>query len=467
MIVGIIPYVQSLIDSLSKAIDTVMVKSKEWEDAWNRLHPKGDGILDTIKKTGMAWIEATGELNKYGASWNAAMRGTDTFSSRFDAAAGSLLSLTGQAQKFLSSSLDIDKTWKSTSDEMADLVATAGKATTTVFPKDPDKGAIAAQMREIDGEIAVLHQGLERKKVIFDAEAKQFAFTQNQKFASLQAATSQEYQAELALLEKEKAIGDLSVVQAEKVNNKIKELKAKHETDMVKLDEQSIAAQMAMWHQYTGAIESAFNSQLRGMLSGTVTWAQAFKNILGELLIKFIGMMDAMLVKAIDVELAKTTAAVSGAAARTTAETAAASTSILAQIGNAFAVITADAAKAFAGVFAFLAPEMGPAAAGPAGEAGATVLSAAAAIPSAAIGGFVLKGGLASVHANEAIVPARMAQPFAPGMGGGGDMHVHVNLAAWDGASVHSWLSGGGASVLAKAVSSAMDRNIGLRPRFA
>ncbi len=265
MIVGIIPYVQSLIDSLSKAIDTVMVKSKEWEDAWNRLHPKGDGILDTIKKTGMAWIEATGELNKYGASWNAAMRGTDTFSSRFDAAAGSLLSLTGQAQKFLSSSLDIDKTWKSTSDEMADLVATAGKATTTVFPKDPDKGAIAAQMREIDGEIAVLHQGLERKKVIFDAEAKQFAFTQNQKFASLQAATSQEYQAELALLEKEKAIGDLSVVQAEKVNNKIKELKAKHETDMVKLDEQSIAAQMAMWHQYTGAIESAFNSQLRGL----------------------------------------------------------------------------------------------------------------------------------------------------------------------------------------------------------
>jgi hypothetical protein len=46
--------------------------------------------------------------------------------------------------------------------------------------------------------------------------------------------------------------------------------------------------------------------------------------------------------------------------------------------------------------------------------------------------------GIALVHANEAIVPANIAQPFAPGggAGSGGDVHVHFNITAMDGASV-------------------------------
>ncbi len=50
--------------------------------------------------------------------------------------------------------------------------------------------------------------------------------------------------------------------------------------------------QQQMWNSALGSIESAFNSQLRGLLAGTTTWSQAFKKILGDLIIKFIEMCE-------------------------------------------------------------------------------------------------------------------------------------------------------------------------------
>ena len=85
-------------------------------------------------------------------------------------------------------------------------------------------------------------------------------------------------------------------------------MKQKHDTDMIKLDEQAIAQQQQMWNTALGTIETAFNSQLRGLLAGTTSWSQAFKNILGDIIIKFIEMCEQMVVKWLAAELAQTTA---------------------------------------------------------------------------------------------------------------------------------------------------------------
>jgi hypothetical protein len=320
----------------------------------------------------------------------------------------------------------------------------------------------AAQVREITGEIKVLQQGLAEKKIILAAEANQFKITQDQKFALLEAETQKEYEAELALLGQEAAIGNLSVLQRQGVVNKMAALEAKHRTDMVRLDAQAIAQQQQMWTTSLTTIETAFNSQLRGLLAGTTSWSQAFKNILGDIVIKFIEMCESMVVKWLAAELAQTTATTSGAAARAAAEQTAASSGILANAANALQAIMTDAAQAFAGVFAFLAPAMGPAAAGPAAAAQATVASAAIFDVGT---DYVVRGGLALIHQGETIVPARGSGPYTGGSAGP-QIHapVSISVSALDSQSVARFFNDNSKHML-RAINDAVKRgaHIGLR----
>ena len=233
--------------------------------------------------------------------------------------------------------------------------------------------AAEAQSRSIDAQMRALHQGSAETKIVLDAEVKQFQLTQDQKFALLRAETEREYNEELKLL------GQKALLQAEtgkstqQTLDRVALLTQKHHTDMLRLDEQSIAAQQALWNGYLSSVTGAFNSQLRGLLEGTTSWHKAMKKILEDLTIKFIEMAEQDVKKWLAGELAKTTATTSGAAARASAEQTAASSGLLVNIATAAKTILADAAQTFAGVFAFLAPAMGPAAAGPAVAAEATV----------------------------------------------------------------------------------------------
>ncbi len=102
-------------------------------------------------------------------------------------------------------------------------------------------------------------------------------------------------------------------------------LEAKHRTDMLRLDEQSIAAQQALWTGYLSSATGAFNSQLRGLLEGTTNWQTAMKKTFEDLTIKFIEMAEEMVVKWAAAQIAQTSAAQTGAAARAAAEQGAAS----------------------------------------------------------------------------------------------------------------------------------------------
>ena len=50
----------------------------------------------------------------------------------------------------------------------------------------------------------------------------------------------------------------------------------------------SLQEQEREYQSFATSVEQAFNSQLRGLLSGTETWRTAFRNVLEDLLIKFI-----------------------------------------------------------------------------------------------------------------------------------------------------------------------------------
>jgi hypothetical protein len=311
--------------------------------------------------------------------------------------------------------------------------------------------------------VKVLRQALAEQKILLDAEANQFQITQNQKFALLEAETQKEYEAEMALLQQRANIGTLTIAQRQAVLDRIAELEAKHRTDMLRLDEQAIAQQQQMWSSALGSIETAFNSQLRGLLAGTTTWSQAFKKILGDLVIQFIETCETMVVKWTAAQLAQTTAATTGAAARAAAEQSASSAGMLGMVANAVKAIMTDAGQAFAGVFAFLAPTMGPAAAGPAAAAQASV--SAAAIFDVGTD-YVVRGGLALIHPGETIIPAAKGNGPFTGAGVGATVHapVSINVSALDSQSVARFFSDNSHHMM-RAINDAVKRgaHLGLR----
>lgn len=321
----------------------------------------------------------------------------------------------------------------------------------------------AAQVRGIGGEVQALQQDLAKKKILLDAEVSQFQITQNQKYAILEDETQKEFAAQLVLLQNGLMIGNLTVQQRQGISNRILALEAKHNTEMLRLDEQSIAAQQALWNNYLSTVTGAFNSQLRGLLEGTTTWHKATIKMLEDLTIKFIEMVEQMVVKWLAAELAQTTATTTGAAARAAAEQTASSAGILSNAASAVQAIMTDAAQAFAGVFAFLAPVMGPAAAGPAAAAQASV-SAAAIFDTGT--DYVVRGGLALIHPGETIIPA--ARGAGPYTGAARNPQIHapvsINVSALDSQSVARFFNDNSKHMM-RAINAAVKRgaHLGLR----
>ena len=304
---------------------------------------------------------------------------------------------------------------------------------------------VAAAEKAIDGQITVLRRGLKEKIQILDEEAATFAITQDKKFALTEMETAKEYAAEAALLQKKLALTAGMPEKQQEVLNQMSAAYAKYTADMAALDRKSIAEQQKEWMAFLSTIESSFNSQLRGLLAGTTTWSQAFKRMLGDMIIKWIEGCETMVVRWVAAQLAITTASVTGAGARKAADAVAATAGVATQEAGAFAVIMADAAKTFAGIFGFLAPVMGPAAAGPAAAGQATVAATAASIGSFAVGtSYVPQTGMALVHQGEAIIPAE-ANPNNAGSGGGsttnnafGGQQVSLSINAMDPSSFAS-----------------------------
>ena len=143
--------------------------------------------------------------------------------------------------------------------------------------------------------------------------------------------------------------------------------------------------------------------------------------------IKFIEFTETTVAHYLIGEAMKTAATTTGVAARTGAEEAGAAASMGAQGAAMVRSILSSAAEAFAGVFGFLAPMMGPFAAGPAAAAQATVAGVAGSVASADIGMWQVPADMLTlVHHNELIMPAAEAGAFRSMLGGAAEQAAQL-----------------------------------------
>ena len=201
------------------------------------------------------------------------------------------------------------------------------------------------------------------------------------------------------------------------------------------------------------------------MILGTTTLQKAVANIAQSILAEFVNLGVKMATNWLASELAMTTATEAGAAARTAADGEGMAAGLAVKAANAVKSIMTDSAQAFSGIFAFLAPVMGPAAAGPAAAGEATVMAAASGIASAAGGWMVPSDQLAMVHQNEMILPANISQGLQnmiSANGGAGSGAVVVNVSAIDSQDVKRFFQSNG-SLLVNAVNKAMRNGSMLR----
>jgi hypothetical protein len=231
------------------------------------------------------------------------------------------------------------------------------------------------------------------------------------------------------------------------------------------LDSRAVQTSQRTWQSLMQPIQRAFDTSITGMILGTTTLQKAVANIAQSILAEFVNLGVKMVTNWIASELAMSTATEAGAAARTAASGEGLAAGLAIKAANAIKSIATDSAQAFSGIFAFLAPIMGPAAAGPAAAGEATVMAAASGIASAAGGWMVPSDQLAMVHQNEMILPANISQGLQnmiSANGGAGAGAVVVNVSAIDSQDVKRFFQSNG-SLLVSAVNKAMRNGSMLR----
>ena len=239
----------------------------------------------------------------------------------------------------------------------------------------------------------------------------------------------------------------------------------KFQSDKEKLDLQAAQTSQRTWQSLMQPIQRAFDTSITGMILGTTTLQKAVANIAQSILAEFVNLGVKMVTNWLASELAMTTATEVGAAARTAADGEGMAAGLAIKAANAVKSIITDSAQAFSGIFAFLAPIMGPAAAGPAAAGEASVMAAASGIASAAGGWVVPSDQLAMVHQNEMILPANISQGLQnmiSANGGAGAGAVVVNVSAIDSQDVKRFFQSNG-SLLVNAVNKAMRNGSMLR----
>jgi hypothetical protein len=215
------------------------------------------------------------------------------------------------------------------------------------------------------------------------------------------------------------------------------------------------SAVQAQWKMSLDPIGSMFAKTFDSLLLGTQTFGEAFTRLGDQMLSRFLGWCVEMAERWAVKELSQTLASTAGATTRTATEAAAQATGLAASAATATADIGNSGARAAAGAYAATAsvPIVGPALApAAAATALAAVLEFGSALYSAegGWGSVPVDGALTALHANEMVLPSRIASPLrdmldsgASGLGGAGsgaaaagatagDTHHHWNISAVD-----------------------------------
>ena len=318
---------------------------------------------------------------------------------------------------------------KAAADDMRASVAQVGAAFASL-----GRDQLAATMASFSGDIALARQELAEKLRLIGEEAKAYEIGESEKRAATLAALQADLPAERNALDGELQLDGLRLARKQQITNRMLELDQRYHASLANLDQQAVAEQAQRWEGLFSTIEGAFNSQLRGLLSGTTSWSQSRQEHPRRSPSSSSSRRwEKMTLQWVAGELATDECDDDGCRRpheRVQAE-AGAATGLVANFAAMVKSIAASAAETFAGIFGFLAPVMGPAAVGPAAAGRRTVAGVASAVPSFAIGSWSVPADtLAMVHAGETIIPAGPAAAFRNAMSGGAQAEAGAGAVA-------------------------------------
>ena len=328
---------------------------------------------------------------------------------------------------------------------------------------------------ESDDEMAIARAG-DRAQTDIALDAVKLKQSQVQESAQLDQISHADEVAQLLALESEREAIETrhlaflqqtyqdNLAQYANVQRQIDELAAQSALKRQQIEATYARQVYADYRQSFDQIAASASTQIGQLIQGQETLRQAVANVLLSIVESFIqARLKAVADWAAGVvaetaathagEAAKTSAVVAGTAARTSATETGAIASAATTIASIARSIVASAAETFAGIFGFLAPILGPAAAGPAAAGQATVLAAGAALPSFDSGAWNLPADMvAMVHRGEMIVPAGVAGQIRDGAARGGSVtvqhHAHFNVTAMDARSVGRFFRDNGKTIL-------------------
>ena len=364
--------------------------------------------------------------------------------------------------------------------------ATAGGAASNKAARE----ALARDQESLAQQIQSAETTAREKIKLYGLETQAKQLTEADKLRLTLAALAEEKAAVDKAYASEIALAGNTAAKIEQLRGRQKTFDLENAFAVAAAQEQAAIKTTQAWDKAEKSINSAVDGQIGGLLRGTTSWAQALKNVLATLtedVVKFFvnwGLeATANAIKQIALGNTVTTAHVAANAAKTASDTGSAAASGFAWAANALKAITADAAQAFGGVFAFLAPVMGPFAAGPAAAASGTVLAAGASVASADIGMWSVPNDmLTMVHHNELIMPAAESGAFrdmlsgaasGEGQSGGRGVTVapqlHFHNSAVDSRGLESLFSNNGGALMRAVAGAVRDgAHLGVRgARFA
>jgi hypothetical protein len=321
------------------------------------------------------------------------------------------------------------------------------------------------QLADLDADERVTDAAYARKKAAIEDAARTGQISATAEVAEEQGLVETKWALDQDYFDKKLAAAENDSRTRQKLLDEEQFAYQKFLADKQKLDTQAVLDSQKAWANLLRPIETAFDRSITGMVMGTTTLEKAVANIAQSIVAEFVDAGVKMLTHWIATELGMTAATEAGATARTAAESQGLLAGLALKALTALKNIATDSAQTFAGIFAFMAPLLGPAAAGPAAAGAATVAAAAGSVASAAGGWVVPSDQLALVHRNEMVLPAGLSQGLQ-GMiangGGGAGNPVTINVSAIDSRDVKRFFEGNG-TLLVGALNKAMRNGMALR----
>lgn len=155
-----------------------------------------------------------------------------------------------------------------------------------------NKDAVAEAMKAMEGQLKVLELGYARTKEMLEARHKTHQITELEMTRETIDAVNQRERAELAAVAAAERQAGLSGSQHQELENKKTEITQKAINERQKLMDKALETEVKNWESELGKIQSAWDSQLRGLIEHTTTFAKAMKAIFTDLALDIVKEME-------------------------------------------------------------------------------------------------------------------------------------------------------------------------------